>query len=52
MLPAKLKVEYMYLKVLEGAEFETDWEKVKIQQLGIGNEGKNPVKSAIPKFKI
>jgi len=28
--------------VLEGAEFETDWEKLKIQQLGIGNEGKKP----------
>ena len=28
--------------MLEGAEFETDGEKLKIQQLGIGNEGKKP----------
>ena len=28
--------------MLEGAKFVTDWENLKIQQLGIGNEGKKP----------
>ena len=40
-MPAKHQSR-VYLLVLEDAEFGTDWEKVKIQQLGIDNEGKKP----------
>jgi len=38
--------------VLEGAEFETDWEKLKTQQLGIGNEGKKPSEISYSQLKI